>query len=973
MPTHPNIHFVSDWQSPLAEVAHYLINQAVTLPDLTDCRVVISEPRAATELRRALLATAAQHEVQALLGPQVFSFEQWLAQYLPPDLRVCGQQQRLLILVEALFERPALLGQANAWTLADSLLELFDELTLNHVRLGDDVEQFARQLGNWYAVKQPQLQGLQHEARLLHGLWQAWHSQLQALQLTDTATAQILALQRSLAHHDKHRHTHFIGIEPQQRAHTQWLMELMRHDNVHLWWHAGHSGGQADARTDMALQAMCESLDIEAPRDTQTDPYRATLAAVFTETPAMHQRAQQLHSLYPNSPLQDRIAVFSASNAEQEARAIDVQCRQWLLAGKQHIAIITDNRRLARRVRALLERAGIVLQDAAGWALSTTRAAAALEALLLCIEDDFAKDALLDLFKSPFLFPELERDFLKTQVYRLEHDIIHNEGITSGLERYQKAITDRAERLRDIWNVPPSTVSDLLQRLGEACQPLTQLLQRRDRPHKLQDYLNALNATLDASGLRVSLQHDAAGILILQQLDAMLVAAQAQSLQRHWRDFRAWLGRNLEKSYFRPGTQRSPVELLSLAQSQLQHFDAVILAATEQEYLPGAPPRSPFFNDAVRHQLGLATREQFNQQRLRHFFRLLHSAPSILISHRAEQDGEPITASPWLAALVSFHRLAYDNDLQAGELHALLHSGRTEVRRWDTDNLPARQRQPLPALPTGLIPYTISASDYQSLLDCPYKFFASRCLKLTPPEEVSEVLSKREYGERVHLCLQAFHGDLPRYPGPFTQVITESNKAEASALLREISEAVFKQDLLDNYTHRGWYHQWLETIPVYIDWQIERNRSLSVDEVEHRSETQVNEQLTIKGRLDRVDRGQDGYAIIDYKSGGIPKKYEIENGEKIQLPFYAMLAQAEDKPVSRVEYLQIGKAKDFKSVFPQSGEALQQLTQDIGQRLQQLMAHIHHGASLPAWEDEASCHFCDMRNLCRVGGWESDK
>lgn len=966
------VHFVPYHSSPAEAVARHIIANATNLPDLTAVQVVLSEPGAAADFRRALLDTARTHDVSALLGPQVWSFNPWLAQYLPTDLAVCSQQQRLLILVDALFDQPALLGQANAWTLADSLLELFDELTLNHVSLQDDLDAFAQQLGQWYAVKRDNLQGLQHEARLLHGLWRAWHTQLQAQQLTDMATAHSIALQQSVAQLKPQVAYHFVGIEPPHRAGIEWTEQLLAHSNVHLWWHGCIESRDNPGRADAALLSVCTALDIEPDTASNSDAYHDSIACVFAKTPALHDRAQQIRARHPQSALQDRITVFSARNAEQEANAIDIQCREWLLAGKQRIAIITDNRRLARRVRALLERAGIVLQDAAGWALSTTRAAATIEALLLCIEEDFAHDALLDLCKSPYLFPDLDREELKNLVYRLEHDIIQHEGISNGLKRYQAAVLDRAERLSTLWNFTPTRVSELLQRLDDACQPLL-TLQREGRRHTLPDYLLALSRVLESTGLRASLGEDAAGILILQQIDAMAQAAETQMQSRHWRDFRAWLGRNLEKSYFRPPNRQSGVELLSLSQSQLRHYDGVIFASAEQEYLPGSPPGSPFFNDAVRTQLGLRTREQFQQQRLRDFYRLLHSAPAILISHRAEQDGEPVTASPWLDALTTFHRIAYHNALPAQHLASLMRGGETQVWRCDTTALPARQSRPTPQLQVGKLPDVISASAYQSLIDCPYKFFVSRCLKLSPPEEISEALSKREYGERVHLCLQAFHSDLQHYPGPFTGPIEPSNRDQAIALLKQISEAVFAQDLQDNYTHRGWYHQWLETVPAYIDWQIVRNHSLQVEQVEHYSESALNDHLNIKGRLDRIDRGQDGYAIIDYKSGDTGKKYEIVNGEKIQLPFYALLAQAEGKNVNRVEYLKLGKADDFGPVFPQTDENLQRLTQAVGDRLRQLMQQLHEGASLPAWEDEESCRYCEARQLCRVGGWQDEK
>lgn len=968
MPPSPNTHFVPYREPILAQAARYIIDNAAQLPDLTDTQIILSEPRAAVGLRRELLDAAQDKNINALLGPHIHTFDQWLAQYLPSDIKLCTQQSRLLILVQALREAKALVGNANVWTLADSLLELFDELTLNRIGLGDDLEAFTKQLAGWYRIKQRTLHGLQHEAQLVYSLWQAWHTQLQAQGLTDPASAHVLALQNSLQQLPAQQ-LHVIGIEPLNAVQTEWFKHILQHNNMHCWWQ-GRPDSHPPQRTDTVLAQLCESLALELPLDQNPPPWQHTLARVFAQDTHLAARAGALREHYPQSALTGRLAIFSAQNAEQEAHAIDVQCRQWLIDGKQRIAIVTENRRLARRVRALLERGGILLQDAAGWALSTTRAAATIEALLLCIEDDFAKDALLDLFKSPFLFPDMARGELKNQVYRLEHDIIHNEQITSGLARYQQGIRDRAERLRDLWHVPPSQVIELLERLGAACQPLLMVWRN---PATLENYLSALQATLDNTGLTQALQDDAAGLVILQTLQDMAVSVHAHNFTARWPDFRAWLGRNLEKSYFRPGNIHGAVELVSLNQAELQHYDAIILAAAEQTFLPGSPARTPFFNDAVRAQLRLPTREQFNQQRLRQFYRLLHSADSILLSHRKEEDGEPITPSPWLAALESFHQLAYADDLQAQQLHALLRSGQTQVKRWDTDALPDVQTQPRPVIDESLVPDTISASDYQSLLDCPYQFFASRCLALSPPEEIRMALSRREYGERVHLCLQALHSDVSYLPGPFPDRIDASNRAQAIELLEAISQKVFQHDLEDNYTHRGWYHQWRETIPVYIDWQIERNRTYRVSHTEHKSETALNDSLTIKGRLDRIDQGPDGYAIIDYKAGKTPTKTEIINGEKIQLPFYALLAQGEGMDVEQVEYLHIGKAKDFKPVFPQEGEALQQLTHDIGARLQDLMQQIRGHQPLPAWEDKQTCQYCDMATLCRVGGWAEEK
>ena len=70
--------------------------------------------------------------------------------------------------------------------------------------------------------------------------------------------------------------------------------------------------------------------------------------------------------------------MIGAASAEQEAQAVDVTVREWLLAGRQRIAVVVQDRLVARRARALLERAQVLVKDEAGWAFSTTSAATAI-------------------------------------------------------------------------------------------------------------------------------------------------------------------------------------------------------------------------------------------------------------------------------------------------------------------------------------------------------------------------------------------------------------------------------------------------------------------------------------------------------------------------------------------------------------------------------------------------------------------
>jgi ATP-dependent helicase/nuclease subunit B len=79
---------------------------------------------------------------------------------------------------------------------------------------------------------------------------------------------------------------------------------------------------------------------------------------------------------------------------------------RWLQQGKTDIAIVAQDRVTARRLRALLERAEVAVADETGWKLSTTRAAAALAAWNDLVSARGETNALLDLLKSPFVFPD---------------------------------------------------------------------------------------------------------------------------------------------------------------------------------------------------------------------------------------------------------------------------------------------------------------------------------------------------------------------------------------------------------------------------------------------------------------------------------------------------------------------------------------------------------------------------------------
>lgn len=951
-------------------IAETLIGAAQHAPDLTNLTIVVTEPRLALPLRRALLITAQQHGHHALLGPTIALFDHWLMSYVPAQTPLCDDQTRLLILVEALLQHPQFIREANPWALAENLLQLFDELTNNNLRIPASQKEFTAQLARGYRLKSINLAGLNQEASLVYTLWQAWHDQLQAHQWIDATTARVMALHQC-SKQPPNNVIHFIGFVPRYRSEQQWYGAMQPHTNL-TFWQLGeiYNTSQPNLIDRILLTQLNTSVQTNADMSQSASAYTDVLQRIYDpNTAPLQERAKLCRQEVPVNPLATRLSTFTAHDAEHEALAVDLQVRRWLWQGKQRIAIVTENRRLARRVRALLERADIVLQDSAGWALSTTRAAAAIESLLECIEEDFAFIPLLDLFKSAFIFANEPIDQIKNAAYHLERDIIRHEGVARGIHRYQEYIRDRQERLAELWPEKPSSLIALLQQLELSTIKIRQLTIGK---HSAEQFTEALSMTLEALVMLPALRADAAGVQLLQALEQMHRAATLNPLPLNWLDFRAWLGRLLETEYFRPHELGGAVQLLNLAQAQWHDFDAVILAGAEQDQIPGTAFISPFFNDGVRHDLGLATRKTFYDERLLQFFRLLHSAPQVLITWRVDNNGEWVAKTPWVEAIESFVNIAYHTQLENTELRELLQQPDSRVNRCDTTALPARQRPPSPTIDTPQLPSTISYSDLQKLVDCPYHFYAARVLKLTPPEEVQLVLSKRDYGQRVHQCLQAFHSQVANLPGPFRQPVTTANRAEAISMLELISAEVFAQDMTDNFSHRGWYHAWRQCIASYIDWQIAREQHWQCKQHELNIQVSFTSTLNLKGQLDRLDEGNSGTALIDYKTGEIPSKKDVLAGEAIQLPFYALLLQQDKQTAAaQAEYLELSDPIKSKVVIDQ--QSLHELREQLALTITNTMAALTQHHSLPAWPHEKVCKYCPMETLCRKQMWEDTR
>lgn len=933
---------IDSFEDILQHTAQIILNQHQDfLPDLQSIKVIVPNGNVGEYFRIQLLAQLPS-SFNGIIPPWTGTLKNYLANLslnTGKNARIISDEARRLLFIETLDNYPNLYKNENKWQVTSSLLALFDELYLaNPDLLNLTEEQWLNTLKQAYKVGHD-IKSLRDEATLIQKLWLAWQEQLGANGLIDATREYVKKLTL--------------------------IEKEINNDFLYIVTATNYSPAECVFIEKIKAANRCSVVQYHNDIQKNAPPAYGFVNSTFDIQTTLKERLKNV-SLDES---EIHFSLLPANSDESEASAVDLQIRKWLLAGKTRIGIVCENRKLSRRIRALLERADIYLRDLSGWSLATTSAAAVLESWLQCIEEDFDHRALLDLLKSHFFLPESDRDFHDQAVYRLEHDIILHENISSNITRYKNQLKYRAKKLGHWPAKTYSHVEQLLDNLDENAKQLSDLFQSKQK-HHLSTYIDGLLVSLEQLGMMHSFSNDDAGKTILECLSDMKNALVHSDPEMLWSDFRLWLGINMESRLFIPDVESSPVSLLTLKQSELMRFDGLIIAAADKQHFPGTAANSPFFNQGVRATLGLTGWEMNYETRLNQFKKLLFSSDTILITYKCEDKGEAVPLSPWVAALQNnFHLISGKTLFDENLMNEL--TSDTSVTTGDEGELPQKTTQPSTAIPDNLIPSRFSARSHQSIIDCPYMYFAEDALSLKPPEEISDELQKSDYGRLIHRVLQAFHlasneKPVPEKLQPFGEKLTQNNKKQAIDHLVQISEQLFKRDLENNALHKSWLHRWIKQIPSYIDWQIKHQENWDVTATEQELSIELDNNKILFGRIDRVDNDADEKCIIDYKTGVSASQETVDKAEDVQLVTYALL----DDEVKNVFYLSLDDSKrGVRQGASLSGETLQTLKASCSQRLNEIIKMTHDGYSLTAWGDDKVCSYCKFDGICRKPFW----
>ena len=612
------------------------------------------------------------------------------------------------------------------------------------------------------------------------------------------------------------------------------------------------------------------------------------------------------------------IALHACSEAEDEAERAAACVLRHLEAGRVPVALIAGDRVLTRRIGALLAargvRPGAELRDETGWKLSTTHAAAQLMVALRAAAPLASTDEVLDWLK---LAPALAAPALRALERRLRRDAVRGWAQAARLTEAQ-ALTRQAEALR---------------------APLAGA-----RPFA--DWLLATRELLQGCGLWPLLAADAAGAAVI---DALGLSDEALDDWRDWPaarrrmglgEFTRWAGEALEAASFKPPhPARAQVVVLPMSQLLGRPFAALVLPGADEQRLPAAPEPPGPWSAAQRVAFGLPSREALRDAQAAAWQLALRVPALDLLWRQGDDNGEPLLASPLLQPLL------WDSAQPAAPEPRV---ARTVAAAPVARPLPSGAA--LPAQP-------LSASGYEMLRACPYRFFALRQLGLAEDGELDVDVDKRDWGNWLHAALRHFHEALQADPG-----------ADRLALMAAAADAATRQYAsgLEPGEFMPFAVGWPALRDAYLGWLAGHEAEGAVFESAEQAIEAQRGTLRLKGQIDRIDRLADGAPLlIDYKTESLDKtKARVKAGsEDTQLPFYALLSGA-DQP--RAAYLNLAEREtpSLKEL-----NELPQLAAQLYEGMADDLARIAAGAPLPALGEGRVCDWCEARGLCRKDFW----
>jgi ATP-dependent helicase/nuclease subunit B len=560
-------------------------------------------------------------------------------------------------------------------------------------------------------------------------------------------------------------------------------------------------------------------------------------------------------ALEPGRRRLDGVRLMASATIEEEAQAIGLLVRQALEQPEQRIAVVTADRGLARRVAQHLERWDIAADDSAGRPLALTPAGRLFGLLAAIAAEGPDAARLVAAFGHPLVRgwdDDARRGWLAG--LRAFDRALRGPALAPGLEPLRKAATKAGAAAW--WEEAKALVMPLadwpayialaeaLTRLSEAAEAFARTaVWEREDGRALGQMVEGLRAAAEALGTRIEAA-DLGGVL----RDAMEAVAVRPAYGGHPR-----------------------VAIFGLLEARMARADLVICGGLNEGSWPQPPGADALLAPAILRALGIPGSE-FRIGLAAHDLAGAMGAPAVVLSRSLRDAEGPTRPSRFLLRVEAL--LGDDLDREHRERAILQLLPHLDRLRPPAPQYPRPAPDPSPEQRNVAI--KVTALD--RLLGDPYQFYAQAILRLRRLDPLANdpFSDPALRGTLVHDILDGWHR--ARQEDPALSIALFAAAHFARERVHPLFRALWQPRLIAA----------LERFEAWIAEDAAEGRTVLASEID--GEMSVAG-VKVNGRADRIDRLADGsLAIVDYKTGSVPSKKQVEEGFALQLGLLGLIA-----------------------------------------------------------------------------------
>jgi ATP-dependent helicase/nuclease subunit B len=362
------------------------------------------------------------------------------------------------------------------------------------------------------------------------------------------------------------------------------------------------------------------------------------------------------------------------------------------------------------------------------------------------------------------------------------------------------------------------------------------------------------------------------------------------------------------------------LQILGLLETRLLAFDRVIMLDVNEGVVPAHEDVNPLLPEPLRPALGLPSKEKEEAITRYHFDRLLGAAREVHLVWQASTSTSASSLEGKKTRSRFVEARLWDEESKAGRLlddaiqrEVLTIPAQALVKEEGLAKTGADAAKVVEFMRTHGAKHGISATLLNAYLRCPANFLYRYILRLELPESPLEEIDSAELGTLVHKALEAYfrpHAGREyvkaRHGSPEALVALFHELYEESPMYRSLGpeKRIFLESAV---AHR--LHSYLDAMPD----------STFIESVEQRYTAMLATSLgdlSLGGKVDRIDRRDGKRIILDYKTGSVgtfsaghferaladlapPTTFDYEGLKQVreaitdlQLPLYVMLVSS---------------------------------------------------------------------------------